>query len=210
MRRRDYYIIYAILVLVFSVIIVASFSFGKELEELDSRIDQLESDIKLHKLSTIGTRDLIASYKLETSNLEYMINEQSKQIKESTNEIEDSSKEYDLRLMAQLIEAESGNQPFEGKLAVGTVVMNRIQSDKFPDTIKEVVFQKGQFQVVDNGTIYNTPSEDSMKAAKEIMDGKRVLASNVLYFYNPKITSLGNWIRKLKVDKVIKDHTFVV
>lgn len=152
----------------------------------------------------IDTQAKIMSYKLEADNLKKLIDERSKEV-----EIEKSSvNQKDLQLMAQLIESESGNQPFEGKLAVGTVIMNRIQSDEFPDTIRDVIFQKGQFQVVGNGKIYNEPSEDSLEAAKEIMNGKRVFNTDVLYFYNPKITSMSNWIRKLKVTKVIKDHAF--
>jgi N-acetylmuramoyl-L-alanine amidase len=191
--------------------VIGNYQFGKKIEELDLRIDELEKSIHLNNISMINTQAMITSYKIEASKLKTMIDERTDEIKDLTEEIEKTSvKQKDLQLMAQLIEAESGNQPFEGKLAVGTVVMNRIQSDEFPDTIEDVVFQRGQFQVVDNGRIYNEPSEDSLEAAKEIMDGKRVLNSNVLYFYNPKITSRSNWIRKLKVTKVIKDHAFVI
>lgn len=213
MTTRGYINIYTILLVLFTVMMIGNYQFGKKMKELDLRIHELETSIHLNNISMINTQAILMSYKLEADKLKKSIDERTKEIEELTKEVEiekSSVNQKDLQLMAQLIEAESGNQPFEGKLAVGTVVMNRIQSDEFPDTIRDVIFQRGQFQVVGNGRIYNEPSEDSLEAAKEIMNGKRVLNENVLYFYNPKITSRSNWIRKLKVTKVIKDHAFVV
>ena len=81
--------------------------------------------------------------------------------------------EEDLFWLARIIWAESGNQCFEGKLAVGNVVVNRVNdtTDKFPDDMYGVIFQTNQFQPTDNGSIYNTPTEDCWIAAKLALEG---------------------------------------
>lgn len=106
------------------------------------------------------------------------------------NEDNDLAEEiyYDeLELLAQLVEAEAGNQPFEGKCLVADVILNRVESDEFPDTISEVIFQEGQFSVVKNGALdkagYNMKEDDYAAVAVEVE-----LHSNrdVLYFNNCK------------------------
>lgn len=92
--------------------------------------------------------------------------------------------EYDedtLYWLSHIIYAESGNQPMIGKIAVGNVVMNRVASPTFPNTIKGVLFQKNQFSPAASGSIYRTPNEDSVVAAKLVMDGACVV-SNALFF----------------------------
>jgi len=93
--------------------------------------------------------------------------------------------------LSHIIYAESGNQPLEGKIAVGNVVLNRVASPIFPNTVYEVVFQRNQFTPVANGTIYAEPNEESVQAAKMCMDGANTIG-NALYFVNPK-ASPGSW-----------------
>ena len=76
--------------------------------------------------------------------------------------------EKELDFLARIISAEVLGEPYEAKLAVGTVVMNRLGNPKFGKTIKDVVFQKNQFAV--NGSQYNNPDEDCYKAAKEVLE----------------------------------------
>lgn len=83
--------------------------------------------------------------------------------------------EDDLYWLSHIIYAESGNQPLNGKIAVGNVVMNRASNPIFPDSIYGVVFQKNQFTPVKNGTINLTPNEDSIVAAKLCLEGAVVL-----------------------------------
>lgn len=115
----------------------------------------------------------------------------------------------DTYLLAQIINAEAGTQSYEGKLAVGTVVMNRVESDNFPNTIRKVIYQKGQFSPVRNGSINKKPSKESIRAAKEVMSGNRSFDKNVLFFYNPDI-STSKWIFTRKVIAKIGDHAFAV
>ena len=83
--------------------------------------------------------------------------------------------------LSHIIYAEVGNQSMRGQIAVGNVVMNRIRSHLFPNTIKGVLFQKNQFSVVPSGAIYKDPSAKSVIAAKLVMDGAVVL-KNALFF----------------------------
>lgn len=101
----------------------------------------------------------------------------------------------DLYWLSRIISAESRGEPLEGKLAVGTVVLNRVASSQFPDTIREVVFDTKwgvQFTPVANGTVYDDPTEESVLAAKLVLDGVRV-AGDSLYFFAPELTD-DRWI----------------
>lgn len=113
----------------------------------------------------------------------------------------------DAYLLAQIINAEAKGEPYNGKVAVGNVVMNRVNHPDFPDTVKGVIFQKGQFYPVTNGTIYNKPSEDALKAANEVINGKQIVGKQALYFYNPK-TSTSDWIFTRTTITDIGNHRF--
>ena len=100
----------------------------------------------------------------------------------------------DLYWLSRIIYAESGNQPLSGKIAVGNVVLNRVASDRFPDTVKSVVFDRKdavQFEPVANGTVYHEPTLESVLAAKLVLDGARA-AGDSLYFIAPELTT-NHW-----------------
>lgn len=107
-----------------------------------------------------------------------------------------SYSETDLYWLARIIEAEAGSESAEGKLAVANVVLNRVDSDAYPDSIYEVIFDTKygvQFEPTINGTIYNTPSEESVLAAKQALAGENVVGE-AIYFYNPSLVD-AVWIR---------------
>lgn len=117
----------------------------------------------------------------------------------------------DLYWLSRIIEAEATGESYLGKVAVGNVVMNRKASSNFPNTIKGVVFDsyKGiaQFSPVADGRIYNTPSQDSVRAAQEALAGGRPVGS-ATYFFNPA-KSAAIWIvnNKIYVTR-IGNHVF--
>lgn len=113
----------------------------------------------------------------------------------------------DSYLLAQIINAEAKGEPYNGKVAVGNVVMNRVNHPDFPDTVRGVVFQKGQFSPVTNGSIYNKPSDEALKAANEVMNGKQIVGRQALFFYNPK-TSTSDWIFSRTTITDIGNHRF--
>lgn len=101
----------------------------------------------------------------------------------------------ELYWMSRIISAESRGEPLLGKLAVGTVVLNRVASDEFPDTVHDVIFDRQwgvQFTPVANGTVYDDPTEESVLAAKLVLDGARA-AGDSLYFLAPELTD-NHWI----------------
>lgn len=98
--------------------------------------------------------------------------------------LQDGGSYYDedlLYWLSRIIHAESGTQSMTGKLAVGNVVMNRLASPNFPNTIKGVLFQKNQFSPAMSGSIYRTPGANSVIAAKLVLDGAVVL-EDALFF----------------------------
>ena len=103
--------------------------------------------------------------------------------------------EDDLYWLSRIISAESRGEPLLGKIAVGTVVLNRVASDQFPDSIYGVIFDRKwgvQFTPVANGTVYDTPTEESVLAAKMVLEGARA-AGDSLYFLAPELTN-NHWI----------------
>lgn len=103
----------------------------------------------------------------------------------------DFSRSYspeDLDLLARLISAESRGEPFEGQVAVGAVVLNRLKSPEFPDTIRDVIYQEGQFTSVANGAINAPPAESSIAAARAALAGEDP-SLGALYFCNPNLSS---------------------
>lgn len=102
---------------------------------------------------------------------------------ETETELEAETKytEDDFELLARVIEAEAGGESDYHKLCVGTVVMNRVASDKYPNTLTEVIYQPGQYQCVTNSHINKEPSESSYEAAESILDGRRMFRSSVVY-----------------------------
>lgn len=83
--------------------------------------------------------------------------------------------------LSRIITAESANQPLEGQLAVGNVVMNRVNNPRFPDTIYEVLFQKNQFTPASSGSIHCEPDVDAIIAAKLVMDGAQVVPTALFF-----------------------------
>ena len=97
--------------------------------------------------------------------------------------------------MARIIHAEASGEPFNGKIAVGNVVLNRVRSPQYPNTIYGVIFDRKhgtQFSPVSFGTIYNTPSAESVIAAKICLEGYS-LSDDALFFMNPRLATTS-WI----------------
>lgn len=116
----------------------------------------------------------------------------------------------DLYWLSRLVHAEAQSEPYEGKLAVANVILNRVKSNEFPNSIKGVIFDRThsvQFTPTVNGEIYKTPSSESEKAALEALQGNNN-AKNILYFLNPKKSPV-NWITKNRnYAFTISNHNF--
>ncbi|PRX29891.1 N-acetylmuramoyl-L-alanine amidase [Orenia metallireducens] len=115
----------------------------------------------------------------------------------------------ELTWLARAVHAEARGEPFEGQVAVASVVLNRVQSNKFPNTIYSVIHQKKQFSSVDDGQIYLPPNESSYKAAKEAFRGSDP-TDGALYFYNPITANpVGRaWLETREKTIQIGSHVF--
>lgn len=112
----------------------------------------------------------------------------------------------DIYLMAKVIEGEAANEPYSGKIAVGAVIINRMENPDFPKTVPDVVYQKDAFEAVTNGQ-YNRPlTEESFRAAQEAVSGHDP-TDGAIYYWNPaKATS--SWIWSRPIEKKIGNHVF--
>lgn len=114
----------------------------------------------------------------------------------------------DHRLLAKLVYAEARGESYKGQVAVAAVVLNRVRSSSFPNTISGVIYQSGAFSCVSNGSINNTPNSSCIRAALDAMNGWDP-TGGCLYYYNPKKTG-DSWIRTRTVVTVIGSHRFAV
>ena len=112
----------------------------------------------------------------------------------------------DIALLANIISAEARGEPFEGQVAVGAVVLNRVEHPSFPDTLAGVVYQPGAFTAITDGQINEAVAESAKKAAREALAGSDP-SGGALYYYTPDKTS-NKWIRTRPVIKRIGAHLF--
>ena len=111
----------------------------------------------------------------------------------------------DLYWLSRIIDAESKNQPLKGKIAVGTVILNRVDSAQFANSIYDVIFEPNQFQPVQNGSLYSHPSHESVVAAKLVLEGAKEAGDSL--FFNR--AGLDCWASRTKTYVVtIEDHSF--
>lgn len=125
-------------------------------------------------------------------------------------EVEVTEPHPDLELLAKLIQAEAGWEPYEGQVAVGSVIMNRMASDRFSaETIYDVIYAPNQFTPAMNGTIDNmVPNESVWKAAEAVLNGENNV-EDALFFYNPNNTPNKSYWNTLTIVKEIGNHHFL-
>ncbi len=114
--------------------------------------------------------------------------------------------ESDVRLLAATIYGEGRGEPYEGQVAIGAVVLNRVKSPKFPNTIPGVVYQKGAFDAVADGQINLTPNATAFSAARDAINGWDP-SNGSLYYWNPG-TATSQWIKRVPITKRIGRHVF--
>ena len=124
----------------------------------------------------------------------------------STSSSTDSYSSADVLLLARLIYGEARGESYVGQVAVGAVVMNRVRSSSFPNTISGVIYQRYAFTAVDDGQINLTPNETAKKAAKDALNGWDPTYGSI-YYYNPK-TATSAWIFTRPVTVTIGNHVF--
>lgn len=114
----------------------------------------------------------------------------------------------DVQLLARAINGEARGETYEGQVAVGAVILNRVEDPDFPNTIAGVIYQPGAFTAVDDGQI-NVPIDPSssvVKAARDALDGWDPV-DGAIYYWNPA-TATSSWIWSRKIVKKIGKHNF--
>ncbi len=111
-----------------------------------------------------------------------------------------------LNLLARIISAEARGEPYSGQVAVGAVVLNRVEHPSFPDTIAGVIYQKGAFTALTDGQFNQPVQESAYRAARDALNGWDPVGG-AIYYYNPR-TATNQWIRKRPVVTTIGKHTF--
>ncbi|MBB6023748.1 N-acetylmuramoyl-L-alanine amidase [Paenibacillus sp. JGP012] len=120
-----------------------------------------------------------------------------------------SVSDKELFLLQKIVMAEAEGEPYEGKVAVANVVLNRLRSANFPDTIYKVIYQKSQFSPVANGRLKRvTPNEDSIKAVNAALNGQKEVSDNTYYFLSLTLADDLTVARTKKEVKRIGHHTF--
>ncbi len=126
----------------------------------------------------------------------------------STSANSSSYGDGDVYLLARLVNGEARGEPYVGKVAVAAVVLNRVRNAYFPNTISGVIYQSGAFDCVADGQINLTPSSDSLRAARDAMNGWDP-TGGCIYYYNPS-TATSSWIWSREVRLSIGAHAFAV
>ena len=124
----------------------------------------------------------------------------------STSTSSSSSNSNNVNLLARLIYGEARGEPYTGQVAVGAVVMNRVKSSSFPNSISGVIYASGAFDAVKDGQINLTPNSDAKKAAQDAINGWDP-SYGAIYYFNPS-TATNKWIWSRPMTVTIGRHRF--
>lgn len=117
-----------------------------------------------------------------------------------------SNNSSNLNLLARVIYGEARGEPYTGQVAVGAVILNRVKSSKFPNTISGVVYQSGAFDAVADGQVNLNPDSTAKKAAQDALNGWDP-SYGAIYYFNPS-TATNKWIWSRPQIKTIGNHIF--
>ena len=112
----------------------------------------------------------------------------------------------DFTLLARVISAEARGEPYIGQVAVGAVILNRIEHPSFPDTLSGVIYQKGAFSCLNDGQFYEEIADSAYSAARDALNGLDP-SGGAIYYYNPS-TATSKWIYSRPVITTIGAHVF--
>lgn len=124
----------------------------------------------------------------------------------STSSGSGSTNSNDLNLLSRLVYGEARGEPYSGQVAVAAVVLNRVRSSSFPNTISGVIYQRGAFDVVTDGQINLTPNSTARKAAQDALNGWDP-SYGAIYYFNPS-TATNKWIWSRPMTVTIGRHRF--
>jgi N-acetylmuramoyl-L-alanine amidase len=201
-----------LLTIAVSLFVTASPSFAESFYTVKTgdTMSQIASEfhLSLQELSVanpqVDNTNLI--YPGDTLNIDDGQASHSNAVDSQQNSLNISSTDRDL--LARLVHAEAGGEPIAGQVEVASVVLNRVDSTQFPNSIPDVINQPGQFQSVSDGSINQAPDATNYKAVEEAIENRHNDGS--LYFYNPAISTSANcaWFATLPTVIIIGHHKF--
>lgn len=127
-------------------------------------------------------------------------------LSQNTSSSSQSTSSTDLNLLARVVYGEARGEPYTGQVAVAAVVLNRVKSSSFPNTIAGVVYQSGAFDCVGDGQINLTPNQSAYNAARDALNGWDP-TYGCLFYYNPR-TATSKWMLSRTVKLNIGNHAF--
>ena len=127
-------------------------------------------------------------------------------ITSSSSSSSSSNNSSNVNLLARVVYGEARGEPYTGQVAVAAVVLNRVKSSKFPNTISGVVYQSGAFDAVSDGQINMTPDATAKKAAQDALNGWDP-SYGAIYYFNPS-TATNKWIWSRPMTVTIGKHRF--
>lgn len=124
----------------------------------------------------------------------------------SSSSSSSSNNSNDVNLLAKVIYGEARGEPYAGQVAVGAVILNRVKSSKFPNTMSGVIYQSGAFDAVADGQVNLTPDSTAKKAAQDAINGWDP-SYGAIYYFNPS-TATNKWIWSRPLTVTIGKHRF--
>lgn len=211
-RRKSIKILLGLLMMIFVVSVTALlYGLTGVIANKNKTLQQYQNELEYRQ-------EVIDSLNVDIAKLNERLQSISDELEIKEKEVEDykSGKlnvwgfdDKDVDLLNRLVESEAGGESMEGRIAVANVVLNRIKSDKYPNTLHDVIYQKNQFEVVKIGTI-NTkiPSEGTKEAVRRALQGESTVPEGTVIFWAKYVPSSHPIWRHCDVVKTIGIHNF--
>ena len=207
----------AVMLVASSLINLHQLNNNKKLEKIISEEqEQHKIQIQEHEQEALKLTNELSVKNGEIDNLQQQIN----QLEAENNSLEGVQQSiinnvgyvpntYERQLLEMLVECEAGTESMSGKIAVANVVLNRLKSEKFPDSISEIIYQRNQFEPVGTGVIDTiTPSQESIDAVKRAFVGEKVLGEDVIYFWAVWLDANNDLWNHVNIVTTIGGHHF--
>lgn len=189
-----------------------------------------EKIVAEHQKNINNYENIIEQHQAETSRLLKAVEEAQAEIDSKNKQIQELESEnkslegvrsniisnvgyfpntYERELLERLVECEAGAESLTGKIAVANVVLNRVKSEKFPNSISNVIYQKNQFEPAITGILNNKiPSAESKEAVKRALIGEKVVGSDILYFWASWLDRSNSIWNHIDIVQTIGVHHF--
>lgn len=168
---------------------------------------QYEFGMKIDGIAGSSAKDkLVATTKFDKSKVKAQTQKKKDDSKTASTNVPQGYSQNDINLIANAVHGESRGEPYEGQVAVASVILNRVKSPTFPNNVSGVIFEPRAFTAVADGQIWLTPNESAKKAVIDAINGWDP-SGNAIYYFNPD-TATSAWIWSRPQIKRIGKHIF--